>query len=63
MIELIMSARGPGGGQGVNSIIKGKIGLCNTSAKVTSRLHIGEATYREVRQLRDSTGQLIDSYE
>jgi hypothetical protein len=48
----MMTAIAPGGGHGVNSIIMGKIGLCNTSAKVTSRLHIEDAAYRGVKQLK-----------
>lgn len=48
----MIRAMAPGGGHGVNSIINGRIGLCRTSARVTSRLHIGDAMYRGVRQLK-----------
>lgn len=41
----------PGGGQGVGSIMIGRIGLCSTSANVTSRAHVREAAYlSEVQQ-------------
>jgi hypothetical protein len=48
----MMTAIAPGGGHGVYSIIMGKIGLCNTSAKVTSRLHIEDTANRGVKQLK-----------
>lgn len=46
-----MTAMAPGGGQGVYSIIMGRMGLCKTSARVTSREHMADAAYRGVRQL------------
>lgn len=48
--ELMTTASGPGGGQGVGSIITGRIGLWSTSASVTSRAHVREATKRGLRQ-------------